>query len=169
MDWNVQMNDAMRSVSVRRERDGSWRVSVDGGPERVFHANGMDGAEWIVQEGEERWVFAAQCVGDDVHLQGRGWSARAVAQDARKADLRLGSSTSPGAVKSEMPGVVVRHLVNAGDAVNAGQAVIVVEAMKMENELKCSVSGTVLEILADEGEAVQAGAVLMQIKPGDDA
>jgi biotin carboxyl carrier protein len=59
-----------------------------------------------------------------------------------------------------MPGKVVRVLVKAGDAVQARQPLIVVEAMKMENELRAARAGTVAELHAREGSSVDAGALL---------
>jgi biotin carboxyl carrier protein len=59
-----------------------------------------------------------------------------------------------------MPGKVVRVLVAAGDAVAAGGGLVVVEAMKMENELRSPRAGVVLELLAREGQAVESGAPL---------
>jgi biotin carboxyl carrier protein len=63
-----------------------------------------------------------------------------------------------------MPGKVVRVLVKAGDAVRARQPVVVVEAMKMENELRADRDGTVTEIHAREGTSVDAGALLIVIQ-----
>jgi biotin carboxyl carrier protein len=63
-----------------------------------------------------------------------------------------------------MPGKVVRVLVKAGDAVTARQPVVVVEAMKMENELRASRDGTVAEIHVREGMSVDAGALLLVIQ-----
>jgi biotin carboxyl carrier protein len=63
-----------------------------------------------------------------------------------------------------MPGKVVRVLVKPGDLVSARQAVVVVEAMKMENELRASREGTVTEVHAHEGISVDAGALLIVIQ-----
>ena len=63
-----------------------------------------------------------------------------------------------------MPGKIVRILVAAGDPVRARQAVIVVEAMKMENELRAGRDGTVAEIHTTEGASVDAGALLIVIQ-----
>ena len=67
------------------------------------------------------------------------------------------------AVKSPMPGRIVRVLVAVGDTVTARQGVVVVEAMKMENELRTSTDGVVKEILAVPGAAVETGAVLIVV------
>jgi biotin carboxyl carrier protein len=80
----------------------------------------------------------------------------AVGKEAARAAKR--------AVTAPMPGKVVKLLVKPGDAVKTGDGVIVVEAMKMENELKAPAPGTVKEIRAAEGKAVGAGDVLVVIE-----
>jgi biotin carboxyl carrier protein len=63
-----------------------------------------------------------------------------------------------------MPGKVVRVLVTAGDVVETAQGLVVVEAMKMQNELKASRPGRVIEIRARDGETVAAGDVLLVLE-----
>jgi biotin carboxyl carrier protein len=63
-----------------------------------------------------------------------------------------------------MPGKVIRLLVAAGDTVEAGQGLIVVEAMKMQNEIKSPKSGTLERFLAKEGQTVNAGDVLAWVE-----
>ena len=67
-------------------------------------------------------------------------------------------------VRSAMPGKVVRVLVAAGAVVEAGQGLLILEAMKMQNEVKAKGPGTVTAIGAAEGETVAAGAVLVTIE-----
>jgi biotin carboxyl carrier protein len=67
-------------------------------------------------------------------------------------------------IKTAMPGKVVRILVSVGDAVNKGDGVIVVEAMKMQNEMKSPKDGVVREIRVAESDTVSAGDVLMVIE-----
>jgi biotin carboxyl carrier protein len=69
----------------------------------------------------------------------------------------LGLDEGPQKITSPMPGKVVRVLAPAGTEVEAGQGVIVVEAMKMQNEMKSPKKGKVQKILAPEGTAVNAG------------
>ena len=67
-------------------------------------------------------------------------------------------------LKTAMPGKVVRVLLKAGDTVDAGTGVLVVEAMKMQNELKSPKAGTIKEIRVEEGTAVGAGDILATIE-----
>jgi pyruvate carboxylase subunit B len=66
-------------------------------------------------------------------------------------------------VVAPMPGKVVRVLVSAGEQVEAGQGLLVVEAMKMQNEIRSPKSGTVEKVVASEGQAVNAGDVLVWV------
>ncbi|HEY7389462.1 MAG TPA: biotin/lipoyl-containing protein [Bryobacteraceae bacterium] len=74
-----------------------------------------------------------------------------------------GGTHGVATLTSPMPGKVVRVLVAAGDAVEAGQGVLVVEAMKMQNELKAPRSGHVISVTAREGATVAAGESLATI------
>ena len=85
-------------------------------------------------------------------------------KDAVKG-VALGASKHAGPLKltAPMPGKIVKVLVSAGDAVEAGRGVLVMEAMKMENELKAARAGTVQEVRVKEGQAVEMGALLLVI------
>jgi biotin carboxyl carrier protein len=73
------------------------------------------------------------------------------------------SAGGEGTVRSPMPGRVVRVLVKEGDEVEAGAPVVVVEAMKMENELVSERAGVVKRVAASAGATVEGGAVLVEI------
>jgi biotin carboxyl carrier protein len=92
----------------------------------------------------------------------------AVALDSRRRwgrkDEAGAGATGPQRVVAPMPGKVVRVLVGPGEAVRARQPLVVVEAMKMENELRAGRDGTVAEIHAREGTSVDAGALLIVIQ-----
>ena len=78
--------------------------------------------------------------------------------------VALGKVThGPLKLTAPMPGKIVKVLVAMGEAVEAGRGVLVMEAMKMENELKAARAGTVQEIKVQEGQAVETGALLMVI------
>ncbi len=81
---------------------------------------------------------------------------------SRKSSGRGGDAVQ--SVLSPMPGKVVRVLVTAGQAVESGQGIVVVEAMKMQNELKANRTGTVLTVPAKEGATVAAGELLATIE-----
>lgn len=95
-----------------------------------------------------------------------GWRIEAVALDERTRAIRdltatQAASAGPAPVTAPMPGMIVRVDVRPGDVVVAGQGVIAMEAMKMENELRATTAGTVEAVLVQPGQAVEKGAVLV--------
>jgi biotin carboxyl carrier protein len=100
----------------------------------------------------------------DVHLAGRTIPVQVRPAGAFGRQKKEGAgvaTTGPQRVTAPMPGKVVKVLVKPGDAVQARQGLVVVEAMKMENELRASREGRVREVAVTEGQSVDAGAVLM--------
>ncbi len=102
--------------------------------------------------------------GVEVHAGGQVFRAQVLDPRAwqGKRGARHGGLEAEGRqqVTAPMPGKVVRVLVKAGDAVEAAQGLLVVEAMKMQNEIRSPRSGTVERLLVVEGQAVNAGEVL---------
>jgi biotin carboxyl carrier protein len=96
-----------------------------------------------------------------VALDGHAWVFERVDDTAGGA----GGGAGSGTVTAPMPGKVVKVLVAAGDAVTAGQPLVVVEAMKMETTLAAEIDGTVKTVNANAGDTVDAGAVLVEIAP----
>jgi len=70
-----------------------------------------------------------------------------------------------GVVKAPMPGLVLRIPVSVGETVAAGQGVLVLEAMKMENEIKAAAPGVIVGILVQPGQAVEKGQILLHVGP----
>ena len=152
-------------------------VEVDGEGARV------DGERVRAQASEvEGTPVRLVTVGDEVHRvvtrrhreRGRytlwvdGWRYEVEALDERTRAIRdlSGSSTAasgPAPLVAPMPGLVVRLNVKPGDEVRAGQPLVVMEAMKMENELRSPASGTVKSVPAAVGAAVEKGALLVEL------
>ena len=84
-------------------------------------------------------------------------------QRAAAAAKKGGGAGSDKLVKSPMPGRVIRMAVAKGDAVVSGQTLCVIEAMKMENEVKAKTAGLVVEIHATEGATVEANGKLVTL------
>jgi pyruvate carboxylase subunit B len=122
-------------------------------------------------------------VGDEVHrvvirrrdskgkyalwLDGFTYDVEALDERTRAIrDLSAESSgpTGPAPLVAPMPGLVVRVHVSAGDVVSAGQGLVVMEAMKMENELRAPGAGRVNRVLVEPGTAVEKGAVLVELE-----
>ncbi len=79
-----------------------------------------------------------------------------------------GGPKGPGPVRAPMPGMVVRVEVEVGQRVEAGDGVVIIEAMKMENELKADSAGVVENVAVNAGQAVEKGAVLVEFAPEDE-
>ena len=97
-----------------------------------------------------------------------GWQFEAEALDERTRAIRDLAATQraaqgPAPLVAPMPGLVVRVLATVGDEVAAGQGLVVVEAMKMENELRASAPGRITAVHAVAGTAVEKGAVLVEL------
>lgn len=92
-------------------------------------------------------------------------------QDPMKALLAAasGASASGGLLASPMPGKIVKVLVKAGETVAEGQTLLVMEAMKMQNELKSPCAGSVTKLHVEEGATVETGAKLVEVKALDEA
>ncbi|MDC0720569.1 biotin/lipoyl-containing protein [Nannocystis bainbridge] len=91
-------------------------------------------------------------------------TAQAAARDAALAATGS-ASAGGGLVKAPMPGRVVRVLVSAGQTVERGTPLVIVEAMKMENELLATVAGVIKAVHVGEGVAVDAGQALVELDP----
>lgn len=104
--------------------------------------------------------------GETSSVEVAGHSLQLQVSTRRRVDAAAGKgrgAAGPSEIKSPMPGKVVKILVNPGETVVAGQGVIVVEAMKMENELRASRGGAVDTVLVKEGQAVDAGQVMLRL------
>ena len=82
----------------------------------------------------------------------------------RSARSKSVSAAGPLQVKAQMPGKIIKLLVRVGEKVETGQGLVVVEAMKMQNEMKSRKTGTVTRILTNEGATVAAGETLMVVE-----
>ena len=81
----------------------------------------------------------------------------------KKRDSNRGGGPSAGLISSAIPGNIVSVLVSEGDKVDSGSVVIVLEAMKMQNEIKAGIDGKVEKIMCKPGERIEANVPLMEI------
>lgn len=114
----------------------------------------------VVTLDDQDLAASALLGGVAVPLQVR--TAQAAAREAALAAGRTGAAAS-GKVKAPMPGRVVRVLVAVGQAVERGAPLLIVEAMKMENELHAAASGLVRAVHVKEGVAVDSGQLLVEL------
>jgi biotin carboxyl carrier protein len=173
----VAIGERVRIVSVVR-KGALLQVEVDGRVHLVDARRVNDSAiSLLVQCGTDGTpvrsidaAFASQTVpGDfDVHVAGRTVSVQVRDPGAFGRQHKGGAAgahgSDPQRVVSPMPGKIVRVLVKAGDPVTAKQGLVVVEAMKMENELRAARDGRVRELSVAEGQSVDAGTVLLVVE-----
>lgn len=134
----------------------------------------QQGPEWRIDAGQgvrEASVVEVEPGVYSVLIDGHSFDVRARELDAEVEDPRAPRKAAsqsglegPQAVVAPMPGKVVRVLVNEGAMVEQGQGVVVIEAMKMQNEMKAPKQGRVVSLVAVEGGAVGAGDVLATVE-----
>ena len=85
----------------------------------------------------------------------------------KKKRSQGGKKKKSGTVSANIPGKIVTIEVNEGDVVEEGQVILILEAMKMQNEIQAPVSGTVSSVTCEEGQSIEANVPLVVIEPDD--
>ena len=184
VNYEVDINGRLRLVSVTRA-DGVFHVTIDGRRVDVDSVR-IDAYSWSLIVRED--VRLKPDTTPDVVSAFRRTYEITIAPDQASSQLTIGvgaarvaagvngrrrpgtkadpshTAAGPLRVVAPMPGKIVRVLVQSGEAVHARQPLIVVEAMKMENELRAGRAGTVTEVRAQAGQSVDAGAVLVVVR-----
>lgn len=153
---------------VAERREGSYVVAVDG-VERVLDVRKLEGDFYSILAGGRSYEVSVERTREGYEVR-HGAASRLVrlSDPSRRAREQLVSrGGGPERVVASMPGKVVRVLVWAGDRVAAGQGLVVIEAMKMQNEIAAPRAGTVTSIHVEAGLPVEAGALLAVIAPGE--
>ena len=154
-----------RTYIIEINRDGE--ITLDG--ERFpIDLQAIDDVTYSLLIGNASHEALVEANGEDlvVLLHGRRYNARVMDERARRlAESSGGLAVSTGeiTIKSPMPGLIVAVPVDEGQAVTKGQTLIVLESMKMENELKVPVAGRVTAIRAAAGQPVDKGAPLVEV------
>jgi biotin carboxyl carrier protein len=169
MTFEIEVDGRARTVSVEGAGQGRYRVVMDGARYLVDAARiGEFGLSLILGDGgvtsREVQIAPAGSRGDLlVALDGRTVPAATNGRRRRRAGADAAADVGEQTVVAPMPGRVVRVLIGPGDHVTARQPMLVVEAMKMENELRSPKAGTVKEVTVSAGMSVEAGRVLVTI------
>ena len=156
-----------RELVVEPLEDGHYAVTLDGVRHDLEALALPHGAVSILVDGDSHAVEFEE-KGDEVAVSLKGQLTLVDIVDERRARMREATAvfTVEGrqTINSPMPGKIVKVFVKVGDEVKEGQSVVVVEAMKMENELKAPKTGKVLEVTAVEGTTVENGSKLLVIE-----
>ena len=167
MKYVVQLNDERKAVTlgadgVRYEDAAPLDAElsdIEGSPIRMLKI-GTRVYRVVVQRRQGRGRYT-------LWIDGYRFEAEALDERTRAIrDLSAASTgpVGPAPVRAPMPGLVVRVNVKVGDAVQAGQGLVVMEAMKMENELRATAAGTVRSVEVTPGTAVEKGALLVGLE-----
>jgi Biotin carboxyl carrier protein len=164
--YEVLLAGKTRVVELTRQND-AWKISLDG---NTLDANAVEVAPNIFSvllSGDSHQIRIAPRPDGTLTLH-----TGLAEYHAEVSDPRSWRGRRQGAVEAEgrqqitapMPGKVVRLLVKQGDSVEAGQGLLVIEAMKMQNEIRSPKSGKIEKIFAQEGQPVNAGEVLLWVE-----
>jgi biotin carboxyl carrier protein len=151
--------DGERVIAGGREYAASL-TAVPGTPLRQLLLSGRPTGMAMEDGGRGHWTITAR---------GERWEAEVIDERTRNIRSLTAGSTrpqGPGVLRAPMPGLVVRVLVEPGQTLAVGAGVLVLEAMKMENELRAHAASRVRAVRVRPGEAVEKGQVLAEFDPG---
>ncbi|MGH7279076.1 MAG: acetyl-CoA carboxylase biotin carboxyl carrier protein subunit [Candidatus Rokuibacteriota bacterium] len=142
--YRLTLGDRVLDVDARRTGQGTYSILIDGASYAADVATG----------------------GDTVTVRVRGRSYDVEVEEETRHRLRAAgaAATARGTLKAPLPGKVTHVAVRRGDRVAAGDTLLVIGAMKMENEFKAGASGIVAEVRVQAGQPVNAGDVLVVIE-----
>jgi biotin carboxyl carrier protein len=163
----LDINGRLRKVELPSATTGEITCTVDGQPVKVNAqalAPGLLSLLALDPARQFRCILDTSPEGDAVLINGT--RIPFALDDPRSLRTRRAAGAGadgPRSVKAPMPGRVVRVLVAVGDEVATQQGLVVIEAMKMQNELKSPKAGRITRVAAQEGETVQSGDVLVVV------
>ena len=167
MKYYVTIDGQEHCVALKKTPNGVYTCRIDDGDE--FDAQFIRRGNHLHLISDNVSLSLATSLESD-DLTAGGPRQRVAVESAALRALRSATGSSSGQdrgglIASPMPGRVVKNLVAEGDTVTTGQGVVVVEAMKMENELKATLDGTVVKVYASADDLVEASAPLIEIEP----
>ena len=168
MKFHAEVDDESLQVELKREGSKVF-ANIDGRRYELEASEPEPGVFLFKHEGRvyEASVSGPRSAGGPTHVRiGKNeFDIRLVdPKKLRGTGAIADQADGPAQIKTAMPGKVVRVLVATGAEVEAGDGIIVVEAMKMQNELKAPKSGVVKDIRVKEGSTVGAGEILATIE-----
>lgn len=134
-------------------------LEVQGSPIRVLRL-GDAVYEVIARRGAQRGAYTVEIGASRLATEALDQRGRAL----RALSAATATRHGPEPIRAPMPGLVTKVLVAAGDAVRAGDSIVVMEAMKMENELRAKSDGRVRAVVVTPGTAVEKGMVLVELE-----
>jgi biotin carboxyl carrier protein len=161
MNYNFKYNDQVYRVSLEEE-EKETHFQFKGKKVPVEYRKIDNHTYSIISEGKSLCVGILKN-GKKVHVFFQGDLIELEAISERQESGSAIYDSGAQVITSPMPSRVVKVLKKVGEDVQAGEGVIVVEAMKMESELKSKIDGKVTEIKVEEGDAVESGTTLVTL------
>jgi biotin carboxyl carrier protein len=166
--YEVSDGDTTQRVELSEVGEGVYDLKIDGLMVRVDAAKSGRTIYSVIEDGKqfEAMVEERGAHGFDILVNGRLFHLEAVDERSKLLAQQARSlAEGPQSVEAQMPGKVVKVSVVAGAEVSEGEGVMVVEAMKMENEIASPIDGVVKELPVAEGQTVETGQVLFVVEP----
>jgi biotin carboxyl carrier protein len=166
MTYNVQIDDVCTRLEVECESGDLYRFRLGDQAERHAELREVEPGVYSVLLNGRSYEAHAEAGVDCAWISLRGHRFRVTIADPRRWSRNRTGAHGPERedIIAPMPGKIVRVLVEPGQAVESEQGVIVMEAMKMQNEMRTRRAGRVAAIQARIGETVRAGAILATIE-----
>jgi pyruvate carboxylase subunit B len=146
-------------VHIDGESVAARVLPIDGTPVQMVTI-GNEVHRVLVRRGAERGIYTILLDGYRFEVEALDERTRAI----RELSGGQASSTGPSPLVAPMPGLIVRVTAQVGDRVQPGQGLVVMEAMKMENELRAQTPGSVKAVRASPGDTVEKGTVLIELE-----
>jgi 3-methylcrotonyl-CoA carboxylase alpha subunit len=157
--YTYQHGDRVYTVSVEPQADGTYLATIDDANYNVRASDGPNGA--LLLETDSRRMLVHAAANEDeryLHIDGRTYTVTVPETRTRRR-----SSAGSGDLNAQMPGQVIEVLVSEGDAVESGQALVVLEAMKMEIRVTAPADGVVKQLRVAVGDVVERGQILIEL------
>lgn len=140
--YHAQIGPATYHFEAKTSQTGGWLIRLEDGPQQQVY---------VAQQGTDYFVFA-----NGVHYR---------LSLAENSANRRSASSNKNDLSAQMPGQVMALLVKEGESVSQGQALLILEAMKMETRIIAPMAGIVRRILVQQGEIVSQGQMLVELTP----
>lgn len=167
MKYYCTVNGTEHEV-VLQERLGELNVTVDGKAVAFRYEEADTHGQVVLDWNGDSFAISIEGDTSEVDITLAGYDYHVDVEDERERAARAAAkerSAGGGPVNAVMPGMVVKVLVEPGEAVTKGQALLTLEAMKMQNEIGAPADGVVQTVHVKENEAVGAGTKLVTLGP----
>ncbi len=173
MQYEFNINGEQHAISIEKDNPGTiseYKATIDGKSVPISYSKISANSYVLFFENTNKKIYASTINGQlFVHLDGKVITLDKVLADKKNFASDSGDFGAKDRVVSPMPGRIVKVLVKEGDKIALKQPLVIVESMKMENEVKSPSNGTVKSIHFKTGDLVEAGKPIIMITPDEAA